>query len=176
MKVVAFAASNSSTSINKILASYAAQKISESNFETLDLNEYELPLYSPEREKEYGQPDKALGFLAKMKEADFIVLSLAEHNGLYSAAFKNLFDWCSRIDRNIFQSTKMLLMATSPGERGGITVLDFAKNHLARFGTEIVATFSLGNFYDHYDKDGETFKKTEKMQALDQLIATLETN
>ena len=57
----------------------------------------------------------AKAFLAKIEEADFLVVSLAENNGNYSAAFKNVFDWCSRITVKVFQEKPMLLMATSPG-------------------------------------------------------------
>ena len=52
MKVIAFAASNSQNSINKRLASYAAGLIQGAEVEVLDLNDYELPLFSEDKEKE----------------------------------------------------------------------------------------------------------------------------
>ena len=65
MKVVAFAASSSQQSINKQLVSYAAGLIAEADVELLDINDYELPLYSEDKEKEIGQPQLAHDFLAK---------------------------------------------------------------------------------------------------------------
>jgi NAD(P)H-dependent FMN reductase len=40
---------------------------------------------------------------------------MAEHNGNYSASFKNVFDWCTRISGKVFQEKAMLLMASSQG-------------------------------------------------------------
>src|SRR4051812_27461962 len=97
MKIIAFAGSNSTHSINKKLATYATTLFAGAEVEILDLNDYELPLFSVDREEVLGQPQPAQDFLAKLGSADLIVLSLAENNGNYSSAFKNMFDWASRI-------------------------------------------------------------------------------
>ncbi|RYZ94789.1 MAG: NADPH-dependent FMN reductase, partial [Moraxellaceae bacterium] len=44
MRIIAFAASSSGSSINKQLAGYAASLIEGADSEILDLNDYELPL------------------------------------------------------------------------------------------------------------------------------------
>ena len=92
MKLLAFAASNSKKSINKQLVKYAASQVEGAEIELLDLNDYEMPLFSVEREQALGHPDLAKSFLAKIAASDAIVISFAEHNGSYSAAYKNLFD------------------------------------------------------------------------------------
>src|SRR5690606_27803742 len=117
MKIIAFAGSNSSRSINKKLVTYAVSLLGYDDSEILDINDYEMPLFSVDREDTLGQPQLAHDFLAKISSADLLVVSLPENNGNYSAAFKNLFDWCSRIRKDIFQDKPMLLMATSPGGR-----------------------------------------------------------
>jgi NAD(P)H-dependent FMN reductase len=53
--------------------------------------------------------------LDKIAGADILVVSMAEHNGNYSASFKNVFDWCTRISGKVFQEKTMLLMASSQG-------------------------------------------------------------
>ncbi|WP_418262733.1 NADPH-dependent FMN reductase [Flavobacterium faecale] len=151
MKIIAFGASPSKKSINKKLATYAASLFENAQVEVLDLNEYQMPIFSVDIEAEIGQHELAKAFLAKLASADFLVVSLAENNGNYSAAFKNIFDWCTRIQKEIFQQKPMLLMATSPGGRGGATVLELAKNAFPRFGADIKATFSLPNFNDNFD-------------------------
>lgn len=148
--VLVFAGSNSSTSINKQLATYAASLLEDVNLDILDLNDYEMPIYSIDLEKQSGVPDKAKQFLDKIKSTDGIVLSLAEHNGAYSVAFKNVFDWMSRIDGNLWNNKPMLLMATSPGGRGGATVLEIAKGKFPRMNADIVASFSLPLFNDNF--------------------------
>jgi chromate reductase, NAD(P)H dehydrogenase (quinone) len=42
-------------------------------------------------------------------------------------------------------------MATSPGARGGITVLETAKNRFPFQGAVIKGTFSLPNFHENFD-------------------------
>jgi NAD(P)H-dependent FMN reductase len=52
MKVLAFAASNNKQSINRTLAAYAAGLMDNADVEVLDINDYEMPIFSDEREKE----------------------------------------------------------------------------------------------------------------------------
>ena len=84
---------------------------------------------------------------------DGFVVSLAEHNGSYAAVFKNIFDWTSRIDRKVFKDKPLLLMASSPGGRGGASVLETAANTFPHLGGNVVAKFSLPNFYDNFKDD-----------------------
>ncbi len=149
-KILAFGASTSKTSINKQLATYVAQQFEAADIEVLDLNEYDMPLFSVDREKE-GIPKEASLFYEKIGTADFIVISFAEHNGAYAASFKNLLDWTSRINAKTFQEKPMLLLATSPGARGGSSVLEIANSRLPFQGGLVKGTFSLPNFYENFD-------------------------
>ncbi|MDR6761496.1 NAD(P)H-dependent FMN reductase [Flavobacterium sp. 2755] len=151
MKIIAFGGSNSQHSINKKLAAYAAGLFENADVEVLDLNDYAMPLFSVDLEKEVGQHELAKAFLAKLASADILVVSLAENNNNYSSAFKNLFDWSSRITKEVFQQKPMLLLATSPGSRGGASVLEIARNALPRYGAEIKGTFSLPTFGANFD-------------------------
>ena len=117
--IIAFAGSNSKNSINKALAVHAAKLVEGVEVNVLDLNDFVLPLYGIDFENEYGIPVNAHKFLNAIKSSDGIVLSLAEHNGAYATVFKNIFDWMSRIDGKLWNDKPMLLMATSPGRRGG---------------------------------------------------------
>ncbi|WKD84706.1 2-hydroxy-1,4-benzoquinone reductase [Polaribacter huanghezhanensis] len=150
-KILAFAGSTSTTSINKQLATYTASLVDE-KYDVADLNDYQLPIFSIDIEAE-GFPKAALEFNKLLSNYDGFVVSLAEHNGSYSAAFKNIFDWVSRIDRKVFKEKPVLLLATSPGARGGKSVLETAATTFPRMGANIVSTFSLPNFYDHFKND-----------------------
>lgn len=151
MKIIAFGASPSKNSINKKLATYAANLFEKAEVEVLDLNDYQMPIFTVDIEKEIGQHELAKAFLAKIASADTLVVSLAENNGNYSAAFKNVFDWCSRINAKVFQEKPMLLMATSPGSRGGASVLEIAKKAFPFYGGNIKAAFSLPSFEANFD-------------------------
>ena len=104
--------------------------MNNANVKVLDLNDYELPLFSVDREKGEGYPEKAHQFLEQIKVADGIIVSLAEHNGAYSSVFKNLLDWMSRINGKTFLGKPMLLMAASDGKRGGKSVLEIAQDRM----------------------------------------------
>lgn len=151
-QIIAFAGSNSSTSINKQLAIYAASLVDDVEIKVLDLNDFELPLYGMDFELAHGIPDNAKQFLDIIKSTDGIVLSLAEHNGAYATVFKNLFDWMSRIDGKLWSDKPMLLMATSPGGRGGSTALEIAKGRFQFMGGNIVADYSLPSFMNNFSE------------------------
>lgn len=150
-KITAFAGSNSKTSINKNLVRYTSSLVKDAEVEILDLNDFELPLYSIDLEKEDGIPLNAQKFIDIIKNSDGIILSLAEHNGAYSAVFKNLFDWLSRIEGKTFFGKPMLLMSTSPGGRGGASVLAIAQDRFPRHDANIVEVFSLPFFGENFN-------------------------
>jgi len=151
-KILIIGASNSATSINKALAIYAGSLIEGSDNNVLDLNEYEMPIYSPERESSDGIPDAAKSVVKHIESADGIILSLAEHNGSYSTAFKNILDWSTRHKQKLWSDKPLLLLSTSPGARGGATVLSAAEASFPHLGAKVVATFSLPSFYDNYNE------------------------
>lgn len=153
-KIIAFAGSSSKNSINKKLATYAAHLFQNATVEVLDLNDYEMPIFSTDREKENGVPKLAIDFYTKITQADVILVSLAEHNGAYATAFKNIFDWVSRHNNKFFQQKPLLLMATSSGPRGGMTVLEMAKDRFPRHDAQLIGTFSLPSFNDNF-QDGK---------------------
>jgi NAD(P)H-dependent FMN reductase len=157
-KVIAFAGSNSSKSINKVLATYVAQNIPNSQVTILDLNDYDLPIYGVDIEERIGIPNYALDLLNEIKSADVIVLSIAEHNGTYSTAFKNAFDWMSRLDSKLWSNIPMLLMSTSPGERGGVSALEIAKLRFQYMGGNIIDSFAFPSFNENF-KNGKVVNK-----------------
>ena len=152
MKILGFAGSNSSASINKKLVRFVSSYFIDQDVEILDLNDYEMPIYSMDRERDDGIPLLAYNFAQKIDSCDLLIVSLAENNSAYSAAFKNIFDWVSRItERKVFGLKPMLLMATSPGPRGGASVLEIAKARFPRSGAELIDTFSLPDFYENFN-------------------------
>ncbi|GAA4065653.1 NAD(P)H-dependent oxidoreductase [Flavobacterium cheonanense] len=166
-KIIAFGASSSKASINKQLATYAANQFKNATVEVLDLNDFEMPIYSVDKEKDNGIPQLAQDFYAKLGTADAIVISFAEHNGAYSAAFKNIFDWTSRINAKTFQEKQVLLLATSPGPRGGSSVLEIAKNRFPFQGAVVKGSFSLPSFNDNFDAEKGITNEDLKNQLLE---------
>ncbi len=173
MKILAFGASSSTTSINKQLAIYAVGLLDDVDVEILDLNDYTLPLFSEDKEKEIGQPQAAKNFFAKIGESDALIISLAEHNGSYTAAYKNLFDWCSRIDPKLFQNKPLVYLATSPGPGGARNVLASAKQSAPFFAGEVKAALSIPKFYETFDIETGTLKNDALKAQLIQTVKSL---
>ncbi|KID56026.1 NADPH-dependent FMN reductase [Pseudoalteromonas luteoviolacea] len=173
MKVLAFAASSSRQSINKTLVEYATSKIEQADVEVLDLNDFEMPIYSIDREKESGIPELAQKFYDKIGEADAIVISFAEHNGSYTAAYKNIFDWTSRINMKVYQDTPMLLLATSPGPGGAQSVLNAAVNSAPYFAADVKAHLSVPSFFDNFDLETQQLTNVQLSEALNSALTQL---
>lgn len=169
MKVVAFAGSSSKESINKKFVTYAAGLIKGAELEILDLNDFEMPIFSVDVQKENGVPAKAKIFQEKLKSADLIMISFAEHNGSYSVAFKNIMDWKSRLDGKIWEDKRMILLSTSPGVRGATNVLNTAVTSFPFQGAEIVGYFPLPSFNDNF-KEGKIINEELK----DELMTIIE--
>lgn len=151
MNIIAFGASYSKQSINKAFAHFTARQLDISQPYCIDLNAFALPIYTIDVEKEYGIPDAAKRFYDLIQSADLLVISMAEHNGSYTAAFKNLMDWVSRINKTFFGGKSVLLLSTSTGARGGKGVLDAALNRFPIHGANIIEHFSLPDFEKNFE-------------------------
>lgn len=170
MKLLAFAASSSRSSINKSLVTYASSLVENAEVDLIDLNDYEMPIFSSDRENESGIPQLAHDFYNKISAADAVMISFAEHNASYTAAYKNLFDWTSRIDAKVYQGKPAVLLATSPGPGGAANVLAAAKSSAPYFGLEVKADLSVASFYDEFDMEKGELKNAK---VKDQLVTAV---
>ncbi len=155
-KVVCFAGSNSSKSINHKLVKLAASQITGPAVEVIKLTDYDLPIFSADLEREKGYPLHLKMLNTKIKEADALIISVNEHNRTVSAYFKNTLDWLSRLEYDFLKEKKILLMSTSPGKRGAASALEYAKYVLPRFGGVIIESFSFPSFFENFDEDSQS--------------------
>ena len=174
--ILTFGASTSSKSINQRLASYTVGQIKTGSANIINLNDFEMPIYSIDREQQSGIPPEAHRFKELVKDAQGIIISLAEHNGSYSAAFKNILDWSSRIEKSMWHQKPMFLMSTSPGARGGATVLELAVSRFPYMDGNVVAHFSLPSFNQNFSDQGITSEElrgqwAEQLQAFESKLS-----
>ena len=176
-KILVFGASNSKNSINQKLAEYAASLIPDSNNTVLDINNFEMPIYSIDRENKDGIHPLAYKFKKIVKEHDALIISLAEHNGSYTVAFKNIFDWISRInDGSLWYDKPVLLLSTSPGARGARTVLNMAKITFSMLSKGKIISFSLPEFDKNFENDSgivDKLLRNELKLCVKQFIETI---
>ncbi|WP_305421882.1 NADPH-dependent FMN reductase [Photobacterium leiognathi] len=173
MKLLAFAATNSQQSINRALVTYAASQVNADEVEILDLNDFEMAIYSIDRENASGIPEQAQLFFDKIGKADAILISFAEHNGTYTAAYKNIFDWASRINQKFYQQKPVLMLATSPGPGGAKNVLDTAVTSAPFFDANVVGSLSIPSFYENFDLEKQTLINEELNSQLISLVTKL---
>tara|TARA_R110001632_G_scaffold104444_3_gene213339 strand:+ start:1081 stop:1623 length:543 start_codon:yes stop_codon:yes gene_type:complete len=171
-KVIGFAGSNSSQSINAELVTHVLSKLVGVSKKQLLLTDYEIPMYDIDTEQASGIPIDIQLLKNEIAKADGLVISVNEHNGSWSAFFKNTFDWLSRADRNFLEGTKVLLMSTSPGARGASSSLDYAKQTLPRFGAEVVESFSFPSFQDNFDIEAGTISNTSLEMGVQEVIGS----
>ena len=149
-KILVLAGSNSKASINKQLVNYTCEMLDNAEIIPIDLNDFDLPIYGVDYESDHGVPPLVAELSKVFKRADGFVVSLAEHNGSYAAVFKNIIDWLSRVNTEFWNQKPMLLMSTSPGGRGGATVLQSALTSFPFLGADIIENFSLPSFYQNF--------------------------
>lgn len=178
MKLLAFAASTSSTSINRRLVDYAVRLLETEiahgiEVETIDLIDYEMPIFNVDREREDGIPQAAHDLFAKIGDADLVLVSFAEHNGYYTAAYKNTFDWMSRIDMRVYQGKPTAMLATSAGPRGGRNVLKTAVTSAPFFGNDVRGELSIPSFADNFDTEAGRLTDPDHVAELRAVLAAL---
>ncbi|MDJ0920710.1 MAG: NAD(P)H-dependent oxidoreductase [Henriciella sp.] len=178
MKILAFSASNSRQSINATLVRAATEILTtkvaqDAEIDFVDIHDFEMPIYSIDRETEDGIPQLANDFLEKIGGVDALLIGYAEHNGNYTAAYKNLFDWMSRLGRDIFQNKPMVIMGTSPGKGGASSVLKLAETSAPFFAGEIVATVSLPRYHETFDAEAGKIKDADKVAEMETALRKL---
>lgn len=174
MKILAFAATNHSNSINRKLVEYAAvrlkDKLPSAQFDFVDLNDFEMPIYSIDREMADGIHPLAEVFRDRIGAADAVLVSFAEHNGNVTAAWKNIFDWMSRIDRNVWQDKPMVMLAASPGPGAGAYVLANQEVQAPFFGANLKGKHGVGGWHDAWDARARKLLRDTDINAIDQAL------
>jgi len=172
MKILAFGASNSRESINKILAEYTAKQFTGAEVEVLDLNDYEMPIFSVDREKHDGIPTLALRFAEKIDAADLLIIAFAEHNSTYTTAFKNIFDWVSRIkDRKHFGEKPVFVLATATGPGGGKNVVAAFEARAKSSGATVLQSFVLPKYKETFDTEKGIVDEEKNAEFQEKLTA-----
>lgn len=163
-KILVFAGSSSSISINHALVTSVANQIVDHDVEIIRLTDFELPVYSYDIEKNEGIPLNITRLKNKIDQAEALIISVNEHNGTVSSFFKNILDWLSRFDSKFLAGKKVLLMSTSAGKRGAASALAYTEFILPKFGADVVASFSFPSFNEHFDL--EELKVTDETLQL----------
>ncbi|OVE83160.1 NADPH-dependent FMN reductase [Natronolimnobius baerhuensis] len=110
--VVALCGSLRDTSTTRLALEHVLEAARErgASTELVDLREYELPIFDPDRDREdAGDADQ---LAAKLQAADAIVLGSPMYHGSYASPLKTALDYCGFDE---FEDTTVGLLAVSGG-------------------------------------------------------------
>ncbi len=172
-KIIAFAGSNSSTSINHALVSHLASTIENCDVTVLTLTDYPLPMYGQDIENKDGFPDTLVRLAAIIKDADGVLISVNEHNGTISAFFKNVIDWLSRVDGSYLSDAKVILLSTSDGARGGQTALKYLTDFYTRKKVDIIASIPFASFSENFDVNERKITNQQQAKIMQDAVSLL---
>jgi len=174
MKIIAFAGSNSSTSINYKLLKYITSNNSELEIELIRVLDLYFPMYSEDTEKAAGFPDAIKQLYESIKDADALILGVNEHNGNPSAYLKNILDWLSRIHRKFLENKCVLLISSSPGGGGGKRAVAVINSMLPHMGASSINSYSLPSFYENFSTEKNEIVNDEITSELEKVLRDFE--
>lgn len=172
MKILAISGSNRIKSINTAVLNNLKQTNPE--LEVTSALNFDAPLYNLDIEEKDGIPQGISDFINLVTNYDRIIISTPEHNGNLPVSLKNILDWASRQDNQFFANKKVAVLSVSPGARGGAGANQTLTQMLPFFGAEVVASETIGSFYDRFNVETFTFNDSSaEVTKLNSLIGAL---
>jgi NAD(P)H-dependent FMN reductase len=156
LKVLVFAASLRSESLNHKLATLAA-RIATQHGATVDLasiRDFDVPSYDGDVDLAEGIPAGAKALQRRLTANDAFIVSSPEYNASMPGVLKNLIDWTSRFRPQPFDERHGLLMSASPSLAGGNRGLWALRVPLEHLGARIFPDmFSLAMAHKAFHGD-----------------------
>lgn len=168
MKTIAFVGSNSSKSINRQLTLALLKNHPEVDF--IDIQDWSIPLFSEDIEREQGYPEMIKSLANKIKESKKIIITVNEHNSNVSAFMKNILDWLSRYSKRIFSEKDILVLSTSNGKRGGLSANEYTVGFCSRNGSENIESATFSSFSENFDTQNQKNSNLERKIEFESLI------
>ncbi|MCE2716807.1 MAG: NADPH-dependent FMN reductase [Pseudomonadota bacterium] len=152
-------------SLNTQLLQLAAKHTGSPLSAIVDLNQYNIPLYSGDIEA-VGIPDGVQKLSQKIEQAQAIIIASPEYNYSISGVLKNTIDWVSRVRPMPFRKKPILLLAASMGPIAGIRGLWQTRIPLEGLGNYVYPDmFSLGVAHEALNEEGFTNPDDQKRFA-----------
>ena len=179
-KVLVFAGSSRSDSLNRKLAKAAAEMLERAGAEVTfaDLRDYSMPIYDGDTEAAAGLPERAKAFKELVRQQDGLVIASPEYNGSFSGLLKNTIDWISRSEAGekpaaALRGKTTAILGASPGPGGGQRGLKHVRELLTMIGVNVLPEqLTLPKATDAFDNDGQ-LNRPEAREALTRIAADL---
>ena len=176
-KVLVFAASTRTGSLNRKLAGLAALELRQAGLDVTlaDLAGFPMPLYDGDTEAAQGLPENARRFKELVRGHDALVIASPEYNGSFSALLKNTIDWISRPASGepmlaVFRGKPAAILSTSPGPGAGNRGLKHLRELLQMIGMNVIdAQVAVPKAFAAFDTEGQLVRAEDR--AALQLLA-----
>lgn len=180
-RVLVFAGSNRSGSVNRRLAEVATAELRAVALDAhfADLRDYPMPLYDGDEELEGGTPAAVTAFQKLVREQDALVIASPEYNGSFSALVKNALDWISRPTESepalaVFEGKKAAILSASTSRGGGSRGLRHLRELLEMIGMDVIPTqVSVPRAQEAFGPDGALLRDSDRA-SLRELAAALQ--
>jgi chromate reductase, NAD(P)H dehydrogenase (quinone) len=157
VRVLVFAASLRSGSLNQRLAALAAAVLQEHGAvaDYAAMADFDCPSYNGDIEHGTGVPAGAQQFRDRLVAADAFIIASPEYNASMPGCLKNAIDWVSRIRPQPFNGRQGLLLSASPSMAGGNRGLWSLRVPLEHLGARMYPDmFSLAQAHHAFDPAG----------------------
>lgn len=180
-RILAFAGSLRTGSLNKKLAHIAAEAARRHNADVteIDLRDYPLPLYDGDIEAAEGLPENARKLKALFLDHHGLLIACPEYNSSITAVLKNVIDWVSRPVPGekplaAFDGKVAALLAASPGALGGLRGLVTVRSILSNIKTIVLPEqYALVKADTAFAPDGQNLADAKQQAIIDALAGRL---
>jgi NAD(P)H-dependent FMN reductase len=158
MRVLAFAASLRTGSLNRKLIALAAEIAREEGAEVdlAEFREFEMPMYDGDLDAAHEPPPGAVALRRRVEAADALLIAAPEYNYSVSGALKNAIDWVSRARPMPWRGKSVYLLSASPSPMGGIRGLWQTRIPLEGCGALVFPDmFALSHASEAFDDRGQ---------------------
>ncbi len=174
-RILAFAGSLRSASLNKKLVAIAAEGARDAGAEVtlVDLRDLPMPIYDGDEEAAHGLPENATTFKRLLMDHHGVLVATPEYNSMFPAALKNAIDWASRRENDekplaAFTGKVAGVLSASPGAFGGQRGQAVLRSQLAYLGMVVVpARIGIGRAGDAFDPGGRLKDDNQHQSVLE---------
>jgi chromate reductase len=157
IRLLVFAASLRSGSVNRRLAELAAVTIAANGGEVdrAAMRDFDAPSYDADLQDGDGFPPGAEEFRRRVEACDGFVVAAPEYNASMPGLLKNAIDWVSRFRPQPFNEKYGLLLSASPSMVGGNRGAWALRVPFEHLGARIYPDmFSLAQAHHAFDAEG----------------------
>jgi chromate reductase len=163
-KILAFAASNRTSSFNRKLILLGVEELKKAGAEVtlIHLKDFELPIYDGDVEENVGVPENGKKLKALMRSHDGFLIASPEYNSAISPLLKNTIDWASRVTEEnepplcAYRGKVVGLLSASPGAFGGMRGLVAVRSIFGNIGSIVIPDqLAVPKAHEAFDAEGK---------------------